>query len=156
MSYDASRIGPAFFVRWRDSVSAEDCQDIVERLRREADDAGHKLIYVSSVPRELEVPDGPARRALSEGTEAAADVCTSIHVVIEGRGMRRALIRSVSAGLLLVTGRRGKGFFIHETAQDALTEAQGHAGSPIDVGGLLSEAVKAGLVDPELDQSMPA
>ena len=156
MSFDASRIGPAFFVRWRDSVSAEDCEDIVVRLRREAEDAGHKLIYVSSVPKELEVPDGPARRALSEGTEAAADVCTSIHVVIEGRGMRRALIRSVSAGLLLVTGRRGKGFFIHETARDALGEAKGHAGAPIDVEGLLRQAAEAGLVEPEMNQSMPA
>ncbi len=156
MSYDASRIGPAFFVRWRESVSADDCAEIVDRLRTEANDAGHKLIYVSSVPKELEVPDGPARRALSEGTEAAADLCSSIHVVIEGRGMRRALIRSVSAGLLLVTGRRGKGFFIHETARDALTEAVATAVSGYEVEALLRQAAEAGLVENELDQSMPA
>lgn len=69
--------------------------------------------------------------------------CSSVHLVIEGHGLRRAMIRSVSAGLLLATRAS---FSIHTHVEEALRAASERV--PISVTDILASASRAGLVAP--------
>jgi hypothetical protein len=116
---------PILLVRWVERCRAADIDAIVEHLDEAAIAAaqeGEDLIYIAIIPVDCAPPDSEARAALREGTLRATEVCRSVHIVIEGQGLRRALIRSISAGLLLAT-RNSNGFRIHENLQLALDSA---------------------------------
>lgn len=135
-------IPPVLFVRWETRCDTED----VEQLRDQTDHAhrelGSKLVYVASIPVTVPPPSAEVRAALREGTEYAGARCSSMHIVIEGEGLRRAIIRSVSAGLLLATRAA---FSIHTDARGALRAASERV--PLPVEQLLAHALEAGLVE---------
>lgn len=135
-----------FFVRWRETITVADCENITKVVEQLHAKVGKPLVYVATVPMDTPPPDGDARNAIKDGTEHVTQYCSSIHVVIEGEGMRRALIRSISAGLLLATGMRGKGFHIHEFVHDALESAQDRASRPIDIESVLARARAKGYI----------
>jgi hypothetical protein len=115
---------PVLFVRWTERCEAADVEQIKALTEEAHAQIGAELVYVSLIPQGCKPPDTEARAALREGTEHASEHCRSIHIVIEGQGLRRALIRSISAGLLLATRKTSRGFHIHETLDQAL-EASG-------------------------------
>ena len=114
---------PVLIVRWQERCEAGDVVQI--KAWTEAAYAKHPegLIYMAIIPLDCAPPDGDARAALRAGTEHASKHCKTVHVVIEGQGLRRALIRSISAGLLLATRKTSKGFHINETVEEALLSA---------------------------------
>ena len=114
---------------------------IIQRMNKKI---GKRLIYIAVIPVGVPPPSPEARVALREGSNDAAAYCSSVHIVIEGEGMRRALIRSVSAGLLLAT--RGS-FHIHSGMREALTIAQ--KASDFDLERTLAEARKQDLFEVE-------
>lgn len=135
-------IAPVLFVRWETQCDAED----VDRIRQQTElahrEVGSKLVYVASIPVGVPPPSAEVRAALREGTEHASAHCSSMHIVIEGQGLRRAIIRSVSAGLLLATRAS---FSIHTDAREALRAASER--TPLEVERLLAAALEAGLVE---------
>jgi hypothetical protein len=135
-----------FFVRWQGVITVADCEGITKAVERAHAQRGEPLIYVATIPPDSPPPDAEARAAIKEGTEYVTQYCSSIHVVIEGEGMRRALIRSVSAGLLLATGMRGKGFHIHEFVEQALESAAARVSRPVDLKSVLVRARAAGYI----------
>ena len=117
---ETALIDPVLFVRWRERCEASD----IAYIKRDTEAAhrrlGERLVYVAIIPVGVPPPDAETRAALRNGTTHAAELCRSIHIVIDGEGLRRALIRSVTAGLLLASRRS---FRIHADVEDALQEA---------------------------------
>ncbi len=140
---ESALIPPVLFVRWKSRCEAED----VIRIQRETEAAhrelGSNLVYIASIPVGVPPPDAETRAALRTGTEHASMHCSSVHLVIEGQGLRRAIIRSVSAGLLLATRAS---FSIHTHVEEALRAASDRV--PISVTDILASASRAGLVTP--------
>ncbi len=131
------------FVRWQHRCEPAD----VEAIRVATEDAhrevGGNLVYVASIPVGVPPPDTKTRTALRAGTEHASQRCASVHLIIEGQGLRRAIIRSVSAGLLLATRAS---FLVHTDATQALRAAGERV--PLDVEKVLAAAKDAGMVSP--------
>jgi hypothetical protein len=140
---DTAFIDPVLFVRWRARCEVRD----VERIKAEIDAAyrkgGPRMVYVAIVPVNVPPPDVEVRAAILEGTAYATEHCRSVHVVIEGDGLRRALIRTVAAGLLLASRHS---FEIHGTVTAALEQAASRGG--FDWAPCYQQAKAAGLVDP--------
>ncbi len=123
MAIRSTFVAPVLFIRWVEAVEANNVPEILRELHAAHEGVGNDLVYVAIVPVDCRPPDSAARDALREGTDRAVEMCSSVHVVIEGSGFRRAMMRSISAGLLLATRRGGPGFQIHETVDRALASA---------------------------------
>lgn len=114
-------IPPVLFVRWQDRCDPVDVDRI--RIATEAAHArvGAALVYIAAIPEDVPPPDARTRAALQAGTEHARSRAASMHLVIEGEGIRRTLIRSLTTGMMLAT--RGA-FSIHTHVIDALVAAR--------------------------------
>lgn len=113
-------IPPVLFVRWQSRCDVTDIERITEAIESARKTVGSGLVYVASVPVGVPPPEHDARVAMRSGIDHASERCNSVHLVIEGQGLRRAIIRSVSAGLLLATRAS---FSIHTDVEAALLAA---------------------------------
>ena len=109
------------------------------------------MICVAFISPETGVPDADARARISSAIDDVWEHCSSIHVVMEGGGMRRAILRSVIAGLLLVVMRRGRSFSVLATAEDALQAAS--KDQPVDIAGTLAAGIRSGILSPRETRS---
>lgn len=134
-------VAPVLFVRWQSRCDVADVERITEAIETAHEQVGSRLVYVASIPVGVPPPEADARAAMRLGAEHASQRCASVHVVIEGQGLRRAIIRSVSAGLLLATRAS---FSIHTDAEEALRAAGQQVA--FDVEGILGAAREKGLV----------
>ncbi|MEM6290363.1 MAG: hypothetical protein AAGA54_03830 [Myxococcota bacterium] len=134
-------ISPVLFVRWQQACEVSDVDRITRAIEMASRDVGPDLVYIASIPEKVPPPDTDTRAALRAGTEHANAHCASIHLVIEGHGLRRAIIRSVSAGLLLATRAS---FSIHTEVLDALEAASQRV--PMNVARVRAAARSAGMV----------
>lgn len=134
-------ITPVLFVRWQSRCDVADVERITEAIESAYDKVGTGLVYIASIPVGVPPPEHDARAAMRQGAEHASSRCSSVHVVIEGQGLRRAIIRSVSAGLLLATRAS---FSIHTDAEEALNAAS--QSIPFELRNVLAAAREKGLV----------
>ncbi|MBV1857860.1 MAG: hypothetical protein KUG77_05560 [Nannocystaceae bacterium] len=134
-------IAPVLFVRWQSRCDVADVERITEAIESAFKSVGTGLVYVASIPVGVAPPDHDARAAMRLGAEHAGQRCSSVHVVIEGQGLRRAIIRSVSAGLLLATRAS---FSIHTDAEEALNSASQRI--PFEFPQILAVAREKGLI----------
>jgi len=127
---DAVQIDPILFVRWKEQCDAQDVPLIKRSVESASREIGaDRLVYISLIPIGVPPPDARTRAALRDGTVHARERCASVHIVIEGAGLRRALIRSISAGLLLATRAS---FLIHADVRSALEAAAQTVAMDID------------------------
>lgn len=134
-------IDPVLFVRWKQTCEVADVAIIRQRTEAAHREVGDRLVYVSIIPVGVPPPDAETRAALRDGTQHATTHCRSIHIVIEGEGLRRALIRSVSAGILLASRST---FKIHSTVREALEEARKIV--DLDVDAIIATADRKGFL----------
>ncbi len=137
---ESALISSVLFVRWRTRCEPADVARIMQATEYAHRSVGVQLVYVASIPIGVPPPDATTRAALREGTEHASGHCSSMHLVIEGHGLRRAIIRSVSAGLLLATRAS---FSIHTDIEQALHSARAHVS--LEVSELLAKAKAQGV-----------
>lgn len=79
-------------------------------------------------------PQSPElRRALAKFSEDSLAICSHVVVVLKGAGFTQTLKRSFIAGIMLVTGKRGR-VFVASSIEDALAKA------PHDLRGELAHA----------------
>lgn len=138
---DAALVDPVLFIRWRERCDQRDVDRILKHVSAAHRIVGERLVYVSIIPVGIPPPDTETRASLREGTAAAKEFCASIHLVIEGEGLRRALTRSILAGLLLATGGS---FKTHSDVRLALEAAKGTV--PMDVDAVVGQATQKGLM----------
>ena len=117
MSCVTGAIGDVFFVRWLEP-SPEDVQGILDGVR-EATEEGREVHYVAVVGEHIPPPSEEVRAAMKRTIDELLEQCTTVHLVIEGRGFRRAMARSVGTSIFLLSRNRGKAF-AHDTVEDAL------------------------------------
>lgn len=134
------------FVRWTDTTTAEDFDNLVAEIRAAREQAGRKVVYLATIPTTNQVPAADARTRITSAIEECAANCTSMHVVIEGQGMRRALVRSVMAGVLLIVMKRKHAFSVHTSIREALDAAAERA--PFDVDSVMEQAQQQGALAP--------
>lgn len=137
----AKLIEPILFVRWQERCEATDVEEIKQHTERAHQEVGGSLVYIAIIPVDVPPPDAEARAALRDGIAHAVRMCASIHVVIGGEGLRRALIRSVSAGLLLASRQS---FKVHADVRQALEQARRVV--DFDVDTVFREARDVGLL----------
>lgn len=123
MSCASGVVSDIFFVRWIEP-ELDDVARIVDDVRAEAAERGRKLHYVAVIPTDVPVPDDAVRKALSSTVDEVLECCETMHMVIEGKGLRRALVRSVSTSIILLSRHRGR-TFAHEDVRDAVLEVVG-------------------------------
>ncbi len=106
-------------VRW---VNPEpgDSPAIVDLTRRTATRLRQKLIYVGVVPDNSEKPSEVVRKEMTKALPLVLESCQCVHLVLEGQGFGKAFMRTVAAGIFLVSGQRGR-VSTHDSVREALT-----------------------------------
>ncbi len=144
MPFDAKLIDNVFLLRWKETARLDDVKQLPALIDRARTEVGSRLVYIAVIPVDCAPPEADARNAINEEVQEAAKFCSSIHTVIEGTGLRRALFRSVVAGILLASSRRGQSFHIHENVRDALAKAREK--TDVDIERVLTTARNEGLL----------
>jgi hypothetical protein len=112
-------IAPVYFVRWIVPTVA-DVDHVVsfaQKLRREGHTGVH---YVAIIPKEVDAPGEDVRNAMRRSIDELLETCETLHLVIEGKGFRRAAIRSIGTSIFLFSRYRGR-TFAHDSVDDALS-----------------------------------
>jgi hypothetical protein len=111
-------ITPVYFVRWIEPTVAD-----IERIIGEAAalrTSGHdRLHYIAIIGKDVPAPGDDVRAAMRHSIDKLLESCTSIHLVIEGKGFRRAAMRSIGTSIFLLSRYRGR-TFAHDCVEDAL------------------------------------
>ncbi len=90
-------------VRWSALSPAE--VNAAMNLARVASEKYGKAHLFAVVAPECALPDPESRKALSETMSKMSSYCGSLSVVIEGRGIKGATLRSVAASFLLFSDK---------------------------------------------------
>jgi hypothetical protein len=118
MTVVTGHIAPVYFVRWLEPAVSD-----VERIVGEAmalQRAGHApLHYVAIIGKAVDPPGDDVRASMRHSIDRLLDCCDSIHLVIEGKGFRRAAMRSIGTSIFLLSRYRGR-TFAHDSVEDAL------------------------------------
>jgi len=131
---------PVLLLRWRVRCEPSDVQRIRIAIENAYRKHGGPIVYVASIPEEVPTPDADTRNALRAGAQEATTRCASLHLVIEGEGLRRSIIRNVAAAMMLATGGS---FAIHTHPIKALAAAS--KTTPFDVEDVFAQGREFGL-----------
>lgn len=142
MAYTTAIVDRVFFVRWS-RVETRDVLQVQHEVEQARKRIGEPLVYVGIVPAASELPSDAVRKAMMDTMASMLEQCEVIHLVIEGSGFRQTIIRSFTAGILLVAGRRGR-IVIDETLEEAVHAAAARLRT--DAAKLLRYAQARGVV----------
>lgn len=120
MTCTCGNIDNLYFVRWiRPEVA--DSQRIlsdVATLHAEVDLPVH---YLAIIGPDVDPPGEDVRASMKKSIDTLLQHCATVHLVIEGRGFRRAMARSIGTGIFLLSKNRGR-TFAHDSIDDALAK----------------------------------
>ena len=142
MTYVSTEVEDALLVRW-ETVTVEAVEKLVALVNSEHQRAGKAIAYAAIVPSESPIPGAEARRALLDGYNQIADLCSTVRLVILGSGFRRAAIRAVSAGFMLAIPKN-KDYSVDNTATAAFEHMAPHCRASAEE--LMAAAVDMGIV----------
>lgn len=117
--YRTAVIDRCFIVAWS-NVTTQATNRVIAEFRKAHERHGD-LAYIAVIPESMPPPDADGREALSTAVKVLLPVCSSMHVVIEGAGFRKAMHRA-AASFFMLAGQRGK-MKVHDTFLDALRGA---------------------------------
>ncbi len=121
MSCAKGNIDNLYFVRWI-QPEVGDAEQIIEDVRALRTQQGQALHYFAIIGPEVDPPGDDVRSSMKKSIDTLLEHCATVHLVIEGRGFRRAMARSIGTGIFLLSKNRGR-TFAHDTVGDALTKA---------------------------------
>jgi hypothetical protein len=118
MSCVKGSIDDIYFVKW---VAPEvgDIDEILADVERLREARGNPLRYIAIIGAELPPPNEEVRAAMRRNIDDLLRHCHSVHLVIEGKGFRRAMSRSIGTSVFLLSKNRGRAF-AHDTVEQAL------------------------------------
>jgi hypothetical protein len=117
--FTAKVVDPVLFLRWI-QVEAGDAKAVVELVKRTAQSLDRAPVYIAIVPESLPIPDERARQDLTWGLRHVIANSRCAHLVIEGSGFRKVMLRAAAATIFLAAGQRGKAT-VHDSLDDALS-----------------------------------
>ncbi len=120
MTCTTGHIDNLYFVRWiRPEVADNDrILEEVASLHAERDTPIH---YLAIIGPDVDPPDEDVRASMKKSIDTLLQHCATVHLVIEGRGFRRAMARSIGTGIFLLSKNRGR-TFAHDSIEDALSK----------------------------------
>lgn len=98
-------VGSAVLVRWEQLTEESVTRSDAFTLNAAKSTPGGKVHYFAVITPTLPIPDAKVRAHMSKNLPMLQAVCLSINVVVEGRGLKQAAIRSVAASFLLFGDR---------------------------------------------------
>lgn len=148
MTCTRGNIDNLYFVRWiRPEVDdAEAIVKEVRALRRAQDQALH---YFAIIGPDVDPPGDDVRASMKESIDDLLQHCSTVHLVIEGKGFRRAMARSIGTGIFLLSKNRGR-TFAHDRVEDALARV---GLSEAEVAAVQAEAASRGLLNVDADEA---
>jgi hypothetical protein len=116
-----------YFVKWivPQVLDTEGIMDDVRALNRTR---GRQVHYVAIIGADVDPPSEDVRASMRRNIDELLRYCASVHLVIEGKGFRRAMVRSIGTGIFLLSKNRGR-TFSHDTVEHALARIGLDAGA---------------------------
>ena len=111
-------VDDVFFVRWL-TPEVRDADAIVAGVKRLYAHRGPPVQYVAVIGEDTEPPDEDVREAMRRNIDELLQYCATVHLVIEGKGFRKAAMRSIGTGIFLLSRNRGR-TFAHDSVERAL------------------------------------
>lgn len=121
MTCTRGHIENLYFVRWI-HPEAKDAEDIIDDVRALRAGRQEPLHYFAIIGPEVDPPGDDVRASMKSSIDDLLQHCATVHLVIEGKGFRRAMARSIGTGIFLLSKNRGR-TFAHDTVEDALARA---------------------------------
>src|SRR5262245_59985532 len=108
----------------------EDMDLVLKELRETAAASGRPVVYVTRVPVNAPAPDAEVKRHLDGLMRDVVAVCSTYHVVLEGKGFVAAIKRTVLSSLMQIGWRRGL-FFVHAFTSEVLHNVPASIGADV-------------------------
>lgn len=143
MSFNIGIYGHVVVVRWV-APAVEDLTRIRNAVAEVRVNENRDVVYTSIVPDDSALPEPDVRKAFSDTMQELVGMCESVHLVLEGSGLRRATFRSIAAGIFILTGNRK--MHMSDSLKTAFEKA---SFGPEFAGSLLTKAARDGLIKAE-------
>ena len=132
-----------FFVKWIKPEVA-DAESIIDDVRALRAQTGKPVHYIAIIGTQVDPPGDDVRSSMKKNIDELLEYCASVHLVIEGRGFRRAMARSIGTGIFLLSKNRGRTF-----AHDSVEQALARSGlAPDDAARVIEQARQRGVLNP--------
>lgn len=142
MTCTRGAIDNLYFVRWI-KPEVEDAMSILDDVRSLGSAQQRPLHYFAIIGPDVDPPGDDVRASMKSSIDDLLRHCATVHLVIEGRGFRRAMARSIGTGIFLLSKNRGR-TFAHDRVQDALERAGLETSQTTTI---LAEAARRGLLN---------
>ncbi len=107
-------VGDVYCVRWI-APDLDDVDAILSEVREGASSRGGQAHYLAFIGEDTKLPTSEVRQAMKSTVEHLLQEVRSVHIVVEGKGFRRAALRSINTAVFLASRHRDRAF-AHDTA----------------------------------------
>ena len=107
-----------YFVKWI-APEVADADQIIDDVRSLSEEIGKPVRYIAIIGPDVDPPSEEVRSSMRKNIDDLLRHCTSVHIVIEGKGFRRAMARSIGTSIFLLSKNRGR-TFAHDSVDQAL------------------------------------
>ena len=118
MSCVKGAVEEIFFVRWV-VPEIDDARAIVDDVRCLREQVGRPVRYVAIIGPDVDPPNEDVRSSMRQNIDDLLRHCSSVHIVIEAKDVRRAMARNIGSSIFLPTKDRGR-TYAHDNVQQAL------------------------------------
>jgi hypothetical protein len=119
LTFQRKQIGRIYLLRWREPY-ASDVDTVLAELRAFRDELGYAPVYIGIVPADSVPPAPEVRKVMVSTMPIFSELCESVHLVMEGRGLKFSAQRSAAAAMFLIAGTRK--IYVNDTLGAALTQ----------------------------------
>lgn len=117
VSFEVKTVGRTIIVQWIE-IQEEDLARIQDLLKDFGARIGRLPIYIAVTAADVPIPAPKVRTEMLATMNDVSRLTESLHLVLEGKGLRYSATRSVIASMFLAAGNRKT--HAHDTVQDAL------------------------------------
>ncbi len=120
MTYRHALVGDTLLVMWQ-RPQPPDLLAIRFHLEAACKASGNLPHYIAVTPATAPDPGGDVRNEMISTMKVTISLCKSMHLVLEGSGLKFAARRSIAAGIFLAAG--GRTVHVHDQFDKALVRA---------------------------------
>lgn len=121
MAFNSDDRGRVFLVRWIEPT-VDDLRLVRVRLKDLGARNGKPPIYIAITPSESAPPGDAVRKEMLATMGETSDLTESLHLVLEGSGLKFSALRSIVASMFLIGGNRKT--FVHDKLEAAVLKAK--------------------------------
>lgn len=120
MPYTPYTIGRTFVITWGE-VEVKDLSDIRTQLKALGESLGRPPVYIAITPPNAPAPRDDVRKEMLATMGETSALTETLHLVLEGSGLKYSALRSMVASMFLLAGNRR--VFVHDKLIDALKKS---------------------------------